>query len=376
MHLVFVSNFLNHHQIPFCEKLNSVCDTFYFITTDAVSNIGYQKATQAAYVLNYFEDSNRVRCEELICTADVVIFGSCPNHLIALRMQQHKLSFLFTERFFKKGTWRRFIPTTRKGVNERIVKYKNEPMYALCAGAYVAHDLALLGYPTEKCYRWGYFPAVKRYDDLDALFARKQANEVPYILWAGRLLKWKHPEIPVRVAERLKRDGYRFSLNLIGGGESEADLQNSITERDLQDCVQMVGSMPPEELRAHMEKANIFLFTSDRYEGWGAVLNESMNSGCAVAAHRIIGSVPYLLKHGENGCIYGDENELYESVKMLLDHPKMQEQLGRAAYQSMLDMWNAETAAERLLLLIADLEAHGVSTRFSDGPCSAEGRRQ
>ena len=31
-----------------------------------------------------------------------------------------------------------------------------------------------------------------------------------------------------------------------------------------------------------MEKADIFLFTSDRREGWGAVANEAMNSACAL----------------------------------------------------------------------------------------------
>ena len=49
-----------------------------------------------------------------------------------------------------------------------------------------------------------------------------------------------------------------------------------------------------------MEKSEIFLFTSDKGEGWGAVLNESMNSACAVVASHAIGSVPFLLKDGEN----------------------------------------------------------------------------
>lgn len=376
MQLVFVSNFLNHHQIPLCESFSSRCDSFYFIATESVSNIGYQKASAAAYVLNYFEEENHAQCEQLICEADAVIFGACPNHLIALRMQKHKLSFLFSERFFKKGTWRRFIPSTRKKVTERIVQYKNEPMYVLCASAYLSHDLALLGYPTEKCYRWGYFPAVKRYEDVDAFFACKRENEVPHILWAGRLLDWKHPEKPISVAKQLKKDGYRFAMNLIGDGELETDLQRQIADNALQDCVKLLGSMTPDKVRVQMEKANIFLFTSDRHEGWGAVLNESMNSGCAVVANRAIGSVLYLLKHGENGYIYDNENELYDSVKMLLEHRETQEQFGREAYHSMLEMWNAEMAAERLLQMVGDIQAHGASTRFHDGPCSVERRAQ
>ena len=36
-----------------------------------------------------------------------------------------------------------------------------------------------------------------------------------------------------------------------------------------------------------MEQADIYLFTSDRNEGWGAVANEAMNSACAMVADAI-----------------------------------------------------------------------------------------
>lgn len=55
------------------------------------------------------------------------------------------------------------------------------------------------------------------------------------------------------------------------------------------------------KVREHMEDADIFLFTSDYNGGRGAVLNESMNSGCMVAASHAIGSVPFLLEDGKRG---------------------------------------------------------------------------
>ena len=36
-------------------------------------------------------------------------------------------------------------------------------------------------------------------------------------------------------------------------------------------------------------------------EGWGAVVNEAMNSGCAVVADHMIGAAPWLIRQGENG---------------------------------------------------------------------------
>jgi glycosyltransferase involved in cell wall biosynthesis len=78
--------------------------------------------------------------------------------------------------------------------------------------------------------------------------------------------------------------------------------------------------MAPEAVRDHMEAADIFLFTSDFNEGWGAVLNESMNSACAVVASHAIGSVPFLLKDGENGFIQTLLEMYAETVNVLTDN--------------------------------------------------------
>ena len=104
-----------------------------------------------------------------------------------------------------------------------------------------------------------------------------------------------------------------------------------------------------------MENANIYLFTSDRNEGWGAVLNESMNSGCAVIANRDIGSAPYLIANNVNGLIYSNENELYQYVVQLISDSAMREKLGRNAYKTITEVWNAEVAAQRILQLAEEL---------------------
>ena len=121
-----------------------------------------------------------------------------------------------------------------------------------------------------------------------------------------------------------------------------------------------------------MEQSEILLFTSDRNEGWGAVLNEAMNSGCVAIASHIIGSVPFLLKHKENGLIYqdGDENSLFDNIRWLLDNPDERRRLGESAYITMVTEWNAEEASKRLVQLINELFDTGKTDLFTDGPCS------
>jgi glycosyltransferase involved in cell wall biosynthesis len=188
-----------------------------------------------------------------------------------------------------------------------------------------------------------------------------------YILWAGRFIDWKHPELALETAEFLKKKNIRFHMDIIGGGDMEQQMKEMLAEMKLEDVVTMTGFMSPEEVRHSMEKADVFLFTSDRQEGWGAVANEAMNSGCAVIADHMIGAVPYLIKNGHNGLIYkdGDQKSLLEKAEHLVRNPGLSKELGRNAYETIVATWNAENAAMQLLKLIDRIMVH-------DGECSRE----
>ena len=308
------------------------------------------------------------RAQILLNQADVVIAGSAPEKLIRHCIQQGKLVLRYSERPLKNGSeWIKYLP--------RLVKWhwQNPPgkrIYMLCASAYTAADYARFGLFRGKSFRWGYFPETKRYPDLDRLFAGKNPLS---ILWCGRFLDWKHPDDAVKVAAMLKRQGIPFELNMIGRGEIEEALKQAIQNEGLGNCVHLLGSMTPDEVRRHMEASSIFLFTSDRKEGWGAVLNEAMNSGCAVVASHAIGSVPFLLRDGENGVVYrsGDTDALCESVKSLLLQVEKTQELGKAAYETIVEHWNAEIAAERLVCLAETLLTEKAPQKmYLEGLCS------
>ena len=233
MKFVFVSNFLNHHQMSFCREMLSLCEEFYFIATEAGASWGYQRSTNAEYVIDYFADKERA--DSLILAADAVIYGGCPNYLIDMRMKENKLSFLYSERFLKKGLWRRFIPSVRKQIVDRIIKYKKKNIFVLCASSYLPEELSLLGFSVEKCFKWGYFPELKRYDDIDSFVAKKKANS---ILWCGRLIDLKHPELAIEIAKRLKAENYCFTLDIVGNGELEENISDMVVNNDLSDCHQ------------------------------------------------------------------------------------------------------------------------------------------
>ena len=176
-------------------------------------------------------------------------------------------------------------------------------------------------------HRWGYFPECRVYDDFQWLQEHKNPRS---LLWAGRFLDWKHPGDAVAVVHRLAAEGVDVRLQLTGAGPLEEDLRRQIGEDSR---ITLTGPMRPKQVRHCMEQAGVFLFTSDRREGWGAVVNEAMNSGCAVVASWAAGSVPYLLRDGINGLVYpsGDREALYRRLRMLLDDEDMQHRMGKAS---------------------------------------------
>ena len=374
MNVVMLSNFFNHHQSALSNALWNYPDiTYRFVETQQIpqerKKMGYRQSYPQKYVLRTYESKEQeIRCAEQLNRAETVIAGSAPESILRQRIKAGKLLFRYSERPLKHGLQPlKYVP--------RLLKwnYRNppgKPIYLLCASAYTAGDYRKFGLFKNRCYKWGYFPETRQYPNLDDLFIKKSKTT---LLWCGRFLAWKHPDDALTVARRLKEAGVSFTLKMIGTGELENCLRQTIQAEGLQNCVELTGPMPPGQVRDYMEKAGIFLFTSDRQEGWGAVLNEAMNSGCAVVASDAIGSVPYLVKDRENGLVYhsGSVDELFERVKGLLDHPAEQRRLGEAAYRTIADLWNAEIAAKRLIALSqAILDGDASPELFEDGPCS------
>ena len=376
MKVVFVSNYYNHHQSAISEEFFKQTNGQYrFIQTEPMEeerrNMGWGNNGLPSFVMESYKDKETYKqCVELINSADVVIAGSAPEKMIRKRIRSGKLVFRYSERIYKNK--KKLLQLPLRYIKYHFDNYPYKNVYMLCASAYAARDYAITGMFKGKTFKWGYFPAVKKYDDIEKLIDDKTPAS---ILWVARFIELKHPDASIRLAKRLKQAGYKFKLSLIGNGELENKIRDMIKAEKLEDCVQMLGSMKPEEVRRYMEQSEIFLFTSDFNEGWGAVLNESMNSACAVVASHAIGSVPFLINDGENGFIYknGNEDDLFNKVKFLLDNAEKRKQMSLEAYKTMTETWNARTAVERAidfancLLKCSFFEKKPIVT---NGPCS------
>lgn len=363
MTITFYCNFISHHELPlslaFIDEVGE--ENFHFVACEPIheerTKMGYEdESKKYPFVVRPYEsDPAHQEAIRLAEESDIVIIGSATPEYHEIRLRNNKLTFLYRERLFKNGTWHRFYPPTAYQLYKVYTRARNRNFYLLAASAYAAGDVQLCGFREEKCLKWGYFP--------ELLPQVSKSFEKLRIMWCGRMLWWKHPEDAVEAARYLKEKGIDFEMKIIGNGEKRELVENLIKDNELSDWVQVYDFMPPTEIRNIMNETNVYLFTSGKQEGWGVVLNEAMNSGCAVIANNHAGSAPYLIKDRKSGFLYdGTKQSLHLAIDDLLKSNLTA--ISDTAFHTIKDKWSPAEAAKNLIKFATTLQY------LPEGPCS------
>ena len=394
MTIAYFSNFLNHHQKLVADVLAGTKGVDYiFVETvpmyEWLKKDGYSEFSEVPYVLRAWESHELYnKAIELAKNVDVALFGG-PEVLefqVTRARYTDKLSFEVSERWLKRGWVNLFSPRLLKSLWYYHTLFKKKPYYKLCSSAFCAKDQYKLKTYLGKCYKWGYFTSVDENFDVEANLDN-HSSDIIQLMWCSRFLTLKHPELPILLAKILKDKHYRFHLNMFGSGKKLAASKKMVSNLNLDDVVSFMGNMPNNILLQEMRKHQIFLFTSDQNEGWGAVANESMSNGCVIVVSDAIGSVPYLVKNKTTGLIFKSPNKhtgfnmvsmsidkaalqsLSSNVEWLLNNPDERRKIAINAYKHMNEIWSPTNAALNLLELIECLKCNK-ETSIVEGPCS------
>ena len=383
--LTFFSNYYNHHQKALCDEWASILgEGFTFVETEPIegfrSTMGWGQEEVPPYVLRtYIDDKSYEKALELGRDSDLVVMGTAPEVFIEERLKLNRITFRYSERPLKEGFIKFLIPRLTKKYMHLHVRNRHRSIYVLAASAYTAWDFRkmLNSYP-HKCYKFGYFPEHKEYDvkklmDRKRIVADRETGdpEMPTILWMGRMLKLKHPDLLVKATAALRDKGYKFRVLYVGEGEERENLQILVNMYHLGDITFFMDFLSPDQAREKMADAKIFVMTSNFLEGWGSVIYEALNAGCATVASHAPGACPWLVKDGITGLVFesGNVESLTKKLEILLNDPSLCEKLGTAAYEQMHRLWNPSVAARNVLTLADDL-SQGRDTSIKDGPCS------
>ena len=374
--VAMISNAMNHHQYPFCDSMSKAEGvTFHFIATKPIAQerlkIGFKDLNNSReYIVRPYESDNEYkRAMKIANESDFVIYGSAPFEYIKDRIKHKKWTFIYSERLFKETRGGDFLNI--KTISACILRYffaSHKKLRLLCSSAFSSNDYKFFRFKKNQAYKWGYFPPKSSlsYDEIE------KKKEQTSIIWIGRFIDWKHPELAIGLAEKLKSNGVGFKMKLIGDGSLLNEMKNKMQAQNLSEYVTFTGAVSTDIARDEMEKSEILISTSDHNEGWGAIINEGMASGCAVVGSHLMGSVPYLIQDNENGCIFESENteDLYKKVKLLLEDNDTCKKLGKNAYQSISNEYNGEKSAERLIELMLNFADGKTDFSFDSGICS------
>jgi len=379
MTVTYFSNFLNHHQANVADELYEKLGTDYTFVElcpiyDWLLKGGYSDLSSRPYVLQAWRSPENYRkAEELALNADVALFGGPETlKLEVMRAKTGKLTFDVGERWLKRGLLNLASPRLLRYFWYYYTVFSKENVYKLCSSAYACGDHYKLYSFKNRCYKWGYFTKVEDFPfETSANFDVSSEETEVHLMWCARFLRWKHPELPVRLARRLKDKGYKFVFDMYGSGVELENVKRLASELEVTDVLRFHGNLPNDKILEQMRQHEIFIFTSDKNEGWGAVLNESMSNGCAVVASDEIGSVPFLVEDGVNGLVFKSEDldSLETKVMSLLDNADCRRTIAANAMRTMRTLWSPQNAADNLLRLIDDLQA-GRDTSIAVGPCS------
>ncbi len=376
MKLTFYSNYFNHHQKALCDCLHEkLGEDFTFVETEPMeefrSQMGWGKEKIPEYVLkSHLGEEEKKKAYDLALESDVVIIGTAPEDLIEKRMEEDKLTFRYSERPLKEGRWKVLVPYLAKKFYINHFSKRKKNIYILAAGAFVSSDYAFLHSYRKKCYKFGYFPAPEELSFREIEEIRKK-NRTMKVLWAGRFLKLKQPELLVYAAKRCRDVGLDLRLEFVGDGKEEKKIKKLVKQQKLDKITTFLGFLRPEDTRRQMEKADIFGCTSNKLEGWGSVIYEALSAGCAVIAPSKAGATPFLVTQGKTGYVFqsGNIESLADKLRILLSSPGAAHELGRNAYENMARYWNPKEASLRLLE-VCEKRLAGRDYYFDKGPLS------
>lgn len=163
------------------------------------------------------------------------------------------------------------------------------------------------------------------------------------LLAVGRLTKQKNFAYLIDVCGKLRDDGYKFHLNILGDGPEKENLEQKIIKLNLQRFVELKGFT--DNPYPWIKSAEIILCSSI-YEGISTVIQESLILGKAVVTTPCTG-MKELLGDSDYGLITDDtEDGLYKGIRTIIDSPELEKKYADVARNRGYDFYKEKVITE------------------------------
>lgn len=177
------------------------------------------------------------------------------------------------------------------------------------------------------------------------------------LITVARLDEKKGYEYSIKAVTKLieANPGLEIEYSIIGEGPLRTSLRNLIRNARMEDKIRILGPMDQEELRAHLENAQIFILASSTsrdgdMEGIPVVLMEAQACGMPVVS-TLHSGIPEVVLDGESGVLVpeGDVDALTERLQYLVEHPELWPEMGRRGRKLVEQKYDIKMLNSRLV---------------------------
>jgi len=168
-----------------------------------------------------------------------------------------------------------------------------------------------------------------------------QGDALPVVLFLGRMIPGKRPELFVRLVGELRSRGVKLRAKAVGDGPLLQVLEHSAARAG----VELSG--PSGDVGEVLRGADLLVFSSaPEGEGMPGVLIEAGLSGLPVVATGVAG-VASVVANGETGLVVGveDFDALVGATAELLGNPARRLVMGRAAHERCVERFSLRASA-------------------------------
>lgn len=203
-------------------------------------------------------------------------------------------------------------------------------------------------FPKYKIYPFGYFVHVS-----DAATFFPAMNNSFNILFVGQLIVRKGVDLLLHALAQLRE--FVWTLRLVGDGPMRQELGDLACELGIGERIVWEGGLSNDAVKRVMA-ASDFLVLPSRYDGWGAVVNESLMSGTPVVVSDACGASD-LIMNPRLGRVFHSQSvsSLCESLRSIMGKKRL-DALDRAYIQEWSKCIHPQTVAQYLHVIISKTE--------------------
>ena len=159
-------------------------------------------------------------------------------------------------------------------------------------------------------------------------------DEIPRVLFVGRLVKRKGVEYLIQAVKLLVEKGRKIQLEIVGEGDQKEILQQMVRDKGLESIVTLHGHVSVTDLSKQYQQCDFFVLPAiidsrGDTEGQGVVLLEAMGHKKPVIATRV-GGIVDIVQDGDTGILVPPQNSqaIADAIEHLLDHPDDAQRFG------------------------------------------------